>query len=266
MLAIAGCLSGGDTEEPAAESDMTATPTPDQSTPTSTPTPEGPIRRQPGESYEATDITVTISDLAVRHGMVTFSSPHPDPTWVDSAQFLLATLTVEGNRDPANLDVTATANTLDSRPDRYLGFDSDSPDSVQPLGFAVPTDPDISEVAVIWNGPREVRWPLPADLTEQLGHAPDFRLEAFRVPKTAQDGQSFDVELDVANDGNREGYFLAELGNAAISDQPEIEVSVSAGESVTATRSVEARFFDGRMEVILRWEGGSQRRPIEPAQ
>lgn len=268
-LAIAGCLVDGDTEGsgsgPNDKTTPTETLTPDQSTPTSTPPSSGSAHCQPGESYEVNDIAVTVSDLAVRHGMVTFNSVHPDPKWVDGAQFILATLTVEGDRDPANLDVTATTNTLDERPSRYFGFDPDSSESVQPLGFAVPTDPVVSEAAVVWNGPREVRCPLPEDLVAKLGRAPDFSLEGFRAPETAQDGEDFDVELDVANSGDRDGYFLAELGNGAMSDQPEIEVSVPAGEVVTATRSVGARFSDSRMEVVLRWEGGIQQRSIAPA-
>jgi len=149
--------------------------------------------------------------------------------------------------------------------DRYAGFAPDAPESVQPLGFAVPTDAGISEAAVVWNGPREVRWPLPDDLVAKLASAPEFSLDGFRVPETAREGVAIDVELDVANTGDRDGHFLAELGNGAISDQPEIGVAVPAGETVTASRPVEARFFDGAMDVVCRWEGGVRRRPVEPA-
>lgn len=262
-LPVTGCLGlFDDTSTPTATPTDPATPTP---TATPSPTPSEPAIRQPGEAYVADDVGMTVSDLAVRHGMVTFTGAHPDPTWVDGAQFLLAAVTVAGERNPADIDVTATADTLAGRPDRSLGFAPDAADSVQPVGFAVPTDAAISEAAVVWHGPREVRWPVPADLVAKLGRAPEFSLEDIRAPGTAREGADIEVELDVANTGDRDGHFLAELGNDAISDQPEIEVAVPAGETVTATRTVEARFFDGEMRVVLRWEGGLERRSVEPA-
>ncbi len=265
---VTGCLEmvGPTTQTtPTDRPGGTATPTADDEATTATPTPSGPVRRQPGDAYETNELSVTVSDLAVRHGMVTFEGVHPDPKWVEGAQFLLATLGVDGEQDPATLDVTATANTLDGRPDRYAGFAPDAPESVQPLGFALPTDAGISEAAVVWNGPREVRWPLPDDLVAKLASAPEFSLDGFRVPETAREGVAIDVELDVTNTGDRDGHFLAELGNGAISDQPEIEVAVPAGETVTASRPVEARFFDGAMDVVCRWEAGVRHRPVEPA-
>lgn len=266
---VTGCLDMvGPTTPQTTPTDLpgsTTTPTPDDKTPTPTPDTSGPVRRQPGDAYEANELSVTVSDMTVRHGMVAFEGVHPDPKWVKGAQFLLATLTVEGDQDPANLDVTATANTLDGRPDRYFGFAPDAPDSVQPVGFVVPTDTDISEAAVVWNGPREVQWPLPEDLVANLASAPDFVLKELRVPETASEGMDIDVELDVANTGDRDGRFLAELGNGAISDQPEIEVTVPASETVTTSRSMEAQFFDGAMDVVCRWEGGVQRRSVQPA-
>lgn len=242
------------------------------STPTSGPTTDGtatppatqsePILRQPGEAYEANDIAVTIENLAVRHGMVTFGSVHPDPVWKEGSQFVLASVAVEGNEDPANLDVTVTADTLAERPARYYGFIPEPSESVQPMGFPVPTVPAPSNAALVWHGPREVRWPLSDELVRKLGRAPEFSLERFQVPESAAPGTSLDVTLEVANSGDRNGRFLAELGNAAMSDQPEIEVSVPAGETTTATRSVDARFSEGEMTVLLRWERGVQRQTV----
>lgn len=267
---LTACVGAGTGLTGCLGSDRSATSTgretrPDRSTPASAAPTAGPVDRRPGEPYEVDGITVTVSDLRVRHGMVTFDGVHPEPKWVDGSQFLLATLEVEGGRNPTDVDVTATANTLDEPPDRHFGFEPDISESVQPIGFAVPTDPDISEAAVVWDGPRQVRWSLPDEPVAKLGRAPDFSVEAFRAPETAEESAAFDVGIDIANTGDRDGRFLAELGNDAISDQPEVEVSVPVDGKVTATRSVEARFFDGRMGVVLRWDGGVRRRSLKRA-
>lgn len=257
---FAGCLSTDSTDTTTA---ATSTDSPTTTTPTATPS-ELAVR-QPGESFEADDIAVTVSGLAVRHGMVKAGTVHPDPVWTDGAQSLLADVAVEGEADPADINVTATADTLDERPNRYFGFAPDSPKSVQRLGFAIPTDPAPTEASIVWYGPREVRWPLPDALVAKLGRAPDFSVEAFEVPDSAQVGTAISVDLKVANTGARDGRFLAELGDAAISDQPEIEVSVPAGETVTVTESIDTRFTEGEMTVVLRWEGGVQRHTLTEA-
>lgn len=259
-LPLAGCLS---TDSPTTTT--AATSTSDSLTATPTATPSEPAIRQPGESFETDDLTVTVSNLAVRHGMVKAGTVHPDPVWTDGAQFVLADVAVAGDSDPTDINVTATADTLDERPDRYFGFASESPDSVQRLGFVIPTDPAPAEASIVWDGPREVRWPLPDALVAKLGRAPDFSVEKFDVPDSAQAGTAVSVTLEVTNTGVRDGRFLAELGDAAISDQPEIEVSVPAGETVTATESVDARFAEGEMTVVLRWEGGVRRHTLMKA-
>lgn len=225
----------------------------------------GPIRRQPGEAYQTDDIAVTVSGFAVRHGMVKVGSVHPDPVWKEGSQFVLASIAVEGDEDPATLDVTATADTLDERPDRYYGFSPETPESVQLLGFAVPTDPPPSEASIVWHGPREVHWPLPDEVVAKLGRAPDFSLEGFQVPESSRRNTSLSVTVAVANSGTRDGRFLAELGDAARSDQREITVPVPAGETVTDTEQVDAHFTDGEMTVLLRWEGGVRRQTVTQA-
>lgn len=263
-LPLTACL-GNSSPGTATSATPTDSPTTDQITATPPATQSGPIIRQPGETYETDDIAVTVSGLTVYHGMVKFGSGHPDPIWKEGSQFVLASVAVEGDDDPATLDVTVTADTLEERPDRYYGFAPDTPESVQPLGFAVPTTPTPSEASIVWHGPREIRWPLPDELVTKLGHAPDFSLKGLQVPESARQGTSLSVTIEVANSGNRDGRFLAELGYAALSDQPEIEVPVPAGETVTVTESVDARFTEGEMTVLLRWEGGVQRRTVTQA-
>ncbi|MFB6177789.1 MAG: hypothetical protein ABEI99_11730, partial [Halobaculum sp.] len=248
-LPLAGCVADDSpgtpvsvtpTDSPTDDRPPSDSPT-DDSTPTDSSTDDppttqsesapDPVVRQPGESYQSDDLTVTVSEPTVRHGMVSFrGGAHPDPLWEANSQFVLATVATEGGQNPPDLDVTLTADTLDERPETYYGYGGSTAESVEQIGFAVPTDPSPSEAAVVWNGPREVRWPLPDELVRKLGRAPDFSLEGFRVPESAPKGTDIDVTLEVTNDGDRDGQFLAELGTTGISDHPEIRVAVPAGE------------------------------------
>lgn len=141
----------------------------------------------------------------------------------------------------------------------------DAPDRCQRFGFPVSADPGPSRAGVVWrpdDGPA-VRWRLPDDLVGALGGGPAFAVESFDAPRTAVPDDEFETTLAVRNEGERNGRFLAEVGNALVSDQPEVTVDVSDGETVTRHPTVRAHFGDGdELAVVLRWEGGTERRTV----
>ncbi|MFB6141255.1 MAG: hypothetical protein ABEJ26_12580 [Halosimplex sp.] len=64
------------------------------------------------------------------------------------------------------------------------------------------------------------------------------------------------MTLTVANGGEGDGVFLAEVGDPAMSDQPEVAFAVPAGETRTATRRVRVHAEgDEAATVVLRWRG-----------
>lgn len=208
---------------------------------------------------------MTVENVAVRHGVTKFGTVHIDPTWEDGVQFVVADVAVDGGGpDVADLDVAVETDTLDRSGRIYVHAEANADETRQRFGFAVPTDPAPSEAALVWrrdDGPA-VRWPLDADAVRALGVAPAFAVESFAAPE-ATTGAEIETTLTVRNDGGRDGRFLAEVGDAAMSDQPEFTLDVPAGETATGHPHVPAHFgSDDRLTVVLRWENGSEERRV----
>lgn len=255
-LPVAGCL-GGDGRGTPTEDDPTT------STTTGEPNPTEPTTLEVGETYDTGDYAVRVASPAVRHGIVEFGTTHPDPRWEDGAQFLVVDLAVEdGGPDPSTLPVRAETDQGPVR-ERYFVSSSSASETRQPIGFPIPTSTALGAVSVRLQVEPPVRWRLPDDVVETLRHAPEFALESFAVPESARPEAAVDASLSVTNVGQRDGRFLAELGPTAMSDQSEIEHTVSVGETSTTTHSVPVRFFESETaEVVLRWEGGVERRTV----
>lgn len=225
---------------------------------------ESPPTLAPGESHDADGYAVTVSTVGVRHGIAKFGTVHVDPFWTDGAQFLVVDVAVSGDSppDPADVPVSVAADTLSSSPDRYLVAAETNAETRQRLAFVVPTDPAPSRAVVTFDGAK-ARWRVPDDAMTALGRTPSFEIESVSVPDTAAPDTEFPVDLTVTNAGERSGRFLAEVGNGAISDQPEVTTDVPVGESVTVTRSVDASFGESEtLTVVVRWEGGVIERTV----
>ncbi|MFB6281387.1 MAG: hypothetical protein ABEH40_05165 [Haloferacaceae archaeon] len=262
-LPSGGCLgSSGDGATTEATADATA------GSPT---TGDGPVRRAPGDRHVTEEgWSLTVAAVGVRHGVVQFGTVHPDPLWRDGAQFVVADAVVAGDGapDPADLRLFVRTDTLDRSDRYYVHAATDADDRRQRFGFPVPTDPAPARAGVVWapaEGPT-VRWALPDGLVRDLGVAPAFAVESFDVPETAAPDDEFEAAVTVRNDGDRDGRFLAEVGNGLVSDQPETTLDVPAGGTATARPTVDARFGDrDELPVVLRWEGGTERRTVRRA-
>lgn len=260
-LGVGGCLGapGGDGRPDGATTDD---PTPPS---------DGPVRRAPGERHATADgWSLTVSVVGVRHGVVRFGTVHSDPLWESGAQFVVADAVVDGDGAPAPADLRlfARTDTLDRSDRHYVHAGRTAGAGRQRFGFPVPTDPAPARAAVVWRpdeGPA-VRWDLDDASVRALGAAPAFDVESFDAPRTAAPDGEFETTLTVRNDGDRDGRFLAEVGNARASDQPQVAVDVPVGEVVTAAPTVRAHFDDrGDLPVVLRWEGGTERRTVRRA-
>lgn len=270
VLPVGGCL--GAPSDPATATDSpTTTDTTTETDGTATVDRDEPLTRAPGERYETPDgWSLTVENVSVRHGVVQFGTVHPDPRWEPGAQFVAADAAVDGDGapDPADLNLFVRTDALDRSDRYYVHAEGDADDRRQRFGFPVPTDPAPSRAAVVWRpdeGPL-VRWVLGDDRVSALGAAPEFAVESFDVPETAVPESEFEATLTVRNDGDRDGTFLAEVGNAGISDQPEVEFEVPAGETATGMASVDAYFGDSEeLEIVLHWEDGTRRRTVRRA-
>lgn len=278
---VAGCSesdSTADEQSPTAEPSPTPEPTRTGRTtgtasvagsPASTGTASGPVTLDPGEAY-ATDAgwSVAVENLAVRASVVEHGPTHWDPRWTEGGQFVAADLVVrgDGGPDPADLPVACRTDTVDGAGRVFVAADSNRDDRRQRVAFPVPASPEPTDGAVVWTpeaGP-EVRWRLPDAVLAAVARPPAFELREFAVEHAP--GDEVDVTLTVANAGEGDGTFLAEVGAAAMSDQGEVTVDVSAGETRTVTRRVYVE-TDAADEttVVLRWRGETLERTVGPA-
>lgn len=256
--ALAGCLGGGDAP---ATATVSPTAAPRTTTRTPTATPAEPVTRSLGESYEtAAGWAVTVGNAAVRKAVVELGGAHYDPVYADG-QYVVTDVTVEGDGAPdlSGANVFVRTDALDRSERRYVADERNADharnaDRVRRrFAFPVPISPAPAEGAVVWRSEARpaVRWTLPADLLAAVARPPAFDLRGFEVRDVS--GEEIGVTLTIANTGSGDGTFLAEVGDAAVSDQPEVSVDVPAGETVTATRRVSAFGDRDELTVVLRW-------------
>lgn len=214
--ALAGCIghSPGDGE--------TVTPT---ETATRTPSP-APRRVPMGRSLTVGDTRLTVGNPRVRKGVfgIGMHDPRVEAT---AGQFVVADVTVDG-RSPDRLDEVTVASVAGG--------------SVLPGGegvatihdgvFAFPFPAEHHDSAAIgWQTEkRTVYWTLPGTVRDALAAEPTFRIDGFALPR--RDGELL-LELTVANDGDRDGRFIAEVSILNFSRNGTIEFPVPAGGSRT---------------------------------
>jgi hypothetical protein len=264
---LAGCAGG----TPGTPTDGPAT------TGTPTTTDPGPTALDAGEAYDAGEWSLTVQNPAARRGVVEFGTTHPDPLLPPDRQFVVVDVAVEGDGpDPAGACLAAR---LDERRPfetcrrHYVAADRNGTAgdrSVQVTALPVPLDVgDAGEASVVWrrDAGDEAVWRLPGSVLADLSAPPAFEVRSFTVPETARPETEFEATVAVANAGARDGVFVGELGTAALSDQPDFELPVPAGETVETTRAVEPFFSDGAdaVEVRLGWDRGEAVRTVRRA-
>lgn len=260
---MAGC-----SEQSTLNTETATEETPTTSSVTGSPiTSNRPASLLPGETYETeNDWSVAIETVGVYVSINKFGTVHPDPYYADDAQFVVADAVVSGSNapDPANLNLFVQTDSLDRSGVTYVAAESNQDDVRQRFGFTVPVSPAPNEGAIVWSrdSERSVRWTLPADVLTAIVEPAEFELHAFDAVDVS--GEEVEVLLKVENVGKSDGRFLAEAGNAALSDQPEIAIEVPRGETVATTRQVNARFRDeDEMTVVLRWRDTVLERTIQ---
>lgn len=108
--------------------------------------------------------------------------------------------------------------------------DGDALPTVESGRFAVPFPAERHDVASIrWTtGESAVDWVLPAAVRERLAAEPAFRVADLAVPR--EDGD-LGLEMPVANDGDRDGRFVARVSFEAFSGGAVVSLDVPAGET-----------------------------------
>lgn len=172
---------------------------------------------------------------------------------VTDGQYVVVDVTTDGAvpDESAAVDLGATVDGTpfaDGDPLRTVGD-----------GYAVPFPAERHESAAIrWaTGESEVRWELPATVRETLTVEPAFRVVDLAVPR--RDG-GLVLEMTVANDGARDGRFVAQVSFEGFSGGSVVEFPVPAGGTWSYTGRA------GKILLYLENDGGGTltvRYPVE---
>lgn len=238
---VTGCSS---TDVNASRNSPSETATPTETgtsseTATSTPT---QIRRVPiGQTATVGDVPLTVNNPRVSKAV--FAQGVHDPALRTIAgQYVTVDVTINGRpRDDLVTD------TLRPAVGSTVLTDMIPVPTITEGEFAVPFPAEEHDTAAIrWQHEKtQVSWILPATVRESLALEPKFRIETFALPR--RDGQLV-LELTVANEGERDGQFKAEVSIKGYSGNAVIEFPVPAGES---------RSYRGRPgKILLYFEDG----------
>ena len=215
----------------------TGTNTPSESPvsePTTTPTPDG-TRVPVGESVEAGGLPMTVSNPRVRKGVFAMGVHGPAVRAADG-QFVVVDVTVDGEA-PDLLQCGTPRSSVESE----LVPEGQAVSTTTGGVYAVPFPAERQEAAAVaWEtDSRTVRWTFPGGIRDTLPRVPRFHVEEMDIVR--RDGQLV-LELTVANEGEREGVFIAEVSQRAFSGNDVVSFSVPAGES---------RMYTGRAGKML---------------
>lgn len=268
---FAGCLGQGSVPAPET-TPGTDSPTPPCSDPMVPPQPTL-VEPEAGDPVEfGGGRTVTVGFVGLYRSVRTYgvdSPVHLDVATPADAQFVVAEVALGDDGDPVEpsqepIPVAIEVDGVENPVDRPVIIEEPGWTTAGTLvGFPVPVAP-ADAAAVVWTGDGggndTPRWRLPAGITESLGTAPQFSVEALQTPPWTDRTGEFPVRVTVSNTGDRDGRFLAEFGVAVISDVGETAFEVPAGETVercllAATGHVAAGYSS--LPVVL--DTGSQR-------
>lgn len=282
IAAVAGCVETSETT-PADDTDSTATTRAESPTvpnTTTQPTPTDRPRLGIGEQFETNDgRAVRISQPAVHPSVVTVeyvagTHYYERVAAAPNGQYLVFSVSTEGFDLPTDnqktlaepIDVPLAVRVGGDRYREPIPVERDRRADRDRIAIPVPVV-ETTDAAIVWereDGPSP-EWKLEPPVTGALGAAPQFRVESISVPEEVPYGESFPVEITVANRGDRDGRFLTTLGAKQGSlGVPETSWTVAAGERRTVTGVVSPEYFDGTdsVRVVFDWGTGRETRTV----
>lgn len=221
---VAGC-SAMTVEAPKSSPSETATPAAtDTASVTATATPPQTRRVQMGQTVTVGDARLTVTNPRLSKA-VFVKGVHDPRLQTSSGQYVTVDVTIDGH-PPEDLDTESLRPAVD----RTVLTDMRTFPTTVEGEFAVPFPTGKHDTAAIrWHYEEtRVSWILPATVRTSLAMEPTFRIERLAVPR--RDGQRV-LELTVANEGERDGQFKAEVSIEGFSGNAVIEFPVPAGES-----------------------------------
>lgn len=281
LTVLGGCIeSSSDSTAPPEESpidspDPTTTPTPTR-TPTETPTPT-PTPTDGSDSTPADDGTpagdVTVSSVTLQTGVVVTTSPDSIGVAHGDAQFLIASISVEGSLERADFalavgderyDPTTVGDFYRTKWGDDRWYDREGGEGL--VLFQVPGRAGDGDLRLTWPGGERA---IESSIAERLGAGPASFSASLDLPAEHGGAEAPPVRIEVTNGGGIERRFVAALNRIGprIAHAPIERLSepVPAGETVTLTVEDswmglpdDERIGDGEPDVtyLLSYPGG----------
>lgn len=117
---------------------------------------------------------------------------------------------------------------------------------------------ETNDAALVFDG---TRYPMPDEARSRLARAPELTLESVSVPESVRDGERIELGVTAANDGDREGLFLAGFRFSGLPKT--IEVQVPPGETRSAAVTYESHGAGGSMHFDFDYPGGDDGYEVE---
>jgi hypothetical protein len=170
--------------------------------------------------------SVTVEAPRVRKSVVSPGMAHTRVVATDG-QYVVVDLTVDGQAPDRPLD-RDFRSTVDGAP--LQGSDPLPTTDERGYAFSYPAVRH-DRAGIRWaTEESDVHWDLPASVLDRLAVEPRFVVERVRL---SQSDGSRELELTVANEGDRRGQFRARVSFEGYSGGSIVEFPVPAGESVT---------------------------------
>lgn len=259
LVPLAGCLG----------TDGTGTPSTD-STPSEVSATDEALRFDPGSlSLGVTDVRKLViadrgpwADLKTGGGQyVVFDLVKPDGSSLMDAYGFEYELPLAVELDGTRFGPDAVP-VVDVEPNR----DPTDPESIDDhlVGVPIPTG-QVDAGSVIWVGSeQDVRWELPPEVFPHISDAPRFEIRTFEPRPT--DAGGFELDLTVANTGDRDGVWLAQVSIRAANDISDVfGYSIPVGSTIHRTvrpRVLAAGFVSGTVTIQF-WSSTSYERTVE---
>lgn len=262
-VSLAGCSEAAGTGSTPTSTDGGTGSTPTSTgggTATRTPTAES-VRRSVGETIAVDGTDLAVENPRVRK-MIVSRGPAHDWLRHGDGQFLLVELTGleepdgASRRDPdAFAPLAVAVDGTIRRPETVYRLADVPPHQSGADGTAAAAIPvpatDADSAAVVWRGgDRDAYWEVPAATRERLASQPAFAVRSHAV--TATD-EGVELDVTVANEGDRSGLWLAQVSIQSFSGRWFVGAEIPAGGRVERTfRPVEYGPETGEVTVQFR--------------
>ena len=226
---LSGCLavdgSGSDS--------IPATETTRVTTGPATRTTRESVRLPVGSAYEAGGRSITVGNARVQESIEEFTGAWVQLATVPHSQFVVVDVRTGGAELPRSNEFIVQVDGQPTTADRtYVVSDDRSNESSETYAFPVEIDPAPESVEVVWE-PKQVRWEIGSGVVDEIPNAPQFEVRSFSAPAETERGTDVTLSVTVANVGEANGTFRAELGPTSYSHVGIIAVDIPRGETVT---------------------------------